>query len=139
MKATNEKESGKMYKNIGKKIKVLAQVVAWIGIIASVIAGICFIIVGANSYYDGGEMILAGFAVMIVGAFFSWISAFFTYGFGELVDNSAIIAGKQKADASEAYRAPVQETVDPKRQALDKMRREGLITEEEYNAKIAEL
>lgn len=129
-----------MYKNIGKKIKVLAQVVAWIGIIASVIAGICFIIVGANSYYGGGAMILAGFAVMIVGAFFSWISAFFTYGFGELVDNSAIIAGKQqKTDASEAYRAPVQETVDPRRQALDKMRREGLITEEEYNAKIAEL
>lgn len=137
MKATNEKESGKMYENIGKKIKVLAQVVAWIGIIASVIAGICFIIVGG--YYGGGAMILAGFAVMIVGAFFSWISAFFTYGFGELVDNSAIIAGKQKADASEAYRAPVQETVDPRRQALDKMRREGLITEEEYNAKIAEL
>lgn len=84
-----------------------------------------------------------------MGSLFSWIGSFLSYGFGELVENSAIIAGKNtdalKNIAKSSYAAqPAYSTqeypdVDPKRQALENMLREGLITEEEFNQKTAQL
>lgn len=139
-----------MFTNIGGKIKTLAQVLTWIGIIASCLTGFVMIVTGLyRSGYSSGMLIVMGFLIAIVGSFISWISAFFTYGFGELVENSAIIAGKkvnaaqdsEKApDAAKlAYSAPEYPTVAPKRQALENMLREGLITEEEFNEKTAQL
>lgn len=65
-----------MFDNIGGKIKVVAQVVCWIGIITSVISGIVTF----------EESVLLGFLIMIVGSFISWISSFTLYGFGELIE-----------------------------------------------------
>ncbi len=78
----NETESSSgMFDNIGGKIKTLAQVVTWIGIIASVISG--FAIMSIDE-----EMIFVGLMVMIFGALMSWVSSFVLYGFGQLVENS---------------------------------------------------
>lgn len=74
-----ESSSG-MFDNIGGKIKTLAQVVTWIGIIASVISG--FAIMSID------EEIFVGLIVMIFGALMSWVSSFVLYGFGQLVENS---------------------------------------------------
>ena len=71
-----------MFNNIGGNIKNLASAFAWIGIIASVILGI--------SIMQNGDQI--GLLIILAGSFVSWISAFALYGFGELIDNSAIIA-----------------------------------------------
>ena len=55
------------------------------------------IIAGANS---GGAMVGTGFAVLIVGSLVSWIGSFFVYGFGELIENTTVIAElAAKADA----------------------------------------
>ena len=70
-----------MFDNIGGKIKALAQVVTWIGIIASIISGIAIISID-------DEMIFVGLMVMIFGALSSWASSFVLYGFGQLVENS---------------------------------------------------
>lgn len=144
-----------MFTNIGKKIKALAKILALIGIVICCIGGLIMIVAGIAIGSDEGVIFaVAGLGTAALGSLFSWISSFILYGFGELVDNSAIIAGKNQAGSyGNVYRpapATQQNTVleqpvvekpaeDPRRKALDKMRREGLITEEEYNEKTAQL
>lgn len=77
-----------MYNNIGEKVKGLAKVVAFLGILGSVIYGIVLIVQGAklNSYYPseaGSALIGTGFAVMIVGSLVSWISSWALYAIGD--------------------------------------------------------
>ena len=74
-----------MFNNIGRKIKMLAKCMCWLGIIASVISGIA--IISEDSYYN--STIVPGILVAVGGSFLSWIGSFFTYGFGELVENSS--------------------------------------------------
>lgn len=73
-----------MFENIGGKIKTLAQVVCWIGIIASVVGAIALWM--TDSYYN--PTIALGFGVLIGGCLGSWISSFFTYAIGEIVENT---------------------------------------------------
>lgn len=79
-----------MYKNIGKKIKAVAKVFAWIGIILFVLIGL--IMAGVAGVMEGEPgLIVAGIIVAVVGALVSWISSFMVYGFGQLIDNSDMI------------------------------------------------
>lgn len=71
-----------MFKNIGKKIKVAAQVCTWIGIIGSALSGIVLLSLG---------IILAGCLLLLVAPVVSWLSMFMLYGLGQLVDNSDTI------------------------------------------------
>lgn len=88
-----------MFKNIGGKIKDLAQFICYLGIAISVIAGIVMIGLGFSSY-NGDTMVGVGFAVMLVGSLVSWIGSLFAYGFGELIENTTVIAElAAKADA----------------------------------------
>ena len=70
-----------MFNNIGKKIKTLAELICWIGILISLILGLIFVI----------ENIFVGFIIFIIGVLSSWVGSFLLYGFGELVDNSTKI------------------------------------------------
>ncbi len=70
-----------MFKNIGKKIKILAQIITWIGIVVSCLLGV--IMMFASPYG-----VLPGILIIIVGSLSSWISSFILYGFGQLIDNS---------------------------------------------------
>lgn len=71
-----------MFSNIGGKIKGLAKVFTWIGIIASVISGIAMMLM------DDDIFLFIGLIIMIAGSLLSWISSFMLYGFGHLVENS---------------------------------------------------
>ena len=73
-----------MFENIGGKIKGLAVVVCWVGIVTSVISAIVLWCV--NSYRN--PTIGLGISVLIGGVLGSWIGSFFTYGFGEMIENS---------------------------------------------------
>ena len=84
-----------MFDNIGGKIKTLASIIAWLGIIVSVIIGIILMI-------SAEEFGFAGLIIVIVGSISSWIRSFLLYGFGELVENSAIIAQKSNMVSSES-------------------------------------
>lgn len=68
-----------MFDNIGGKIKGLAKVICWIGIIASVIIGFTMFTT---------EMFLVGFLIIVLGSLFSWIGSFTAYGFGQLIENT---------------------------------------------------
>lgn len=74
-----------MFDNIGRKIKMLAKVVCWIGIIGSITTGLVLIGMGI----DGPDaLVTSGVIIVIFGPFFSWIGCFFMYGFGQLVDDT---------------------------------------------------
>ena len=78
-----------MYNDIGKKIKILAQVLGWILLIVGVIFALIYL-TDSNSANDfiGG----IGLVVGIVG----FISSWFLYGFGQLVDDVRIIRNATK-------------------------------------------
>lgn len=135
-----------MFNNIGSKIKGLASVICFGGIILCIIIGI---VVAALDE----DLILAGFAIMILGALLSWVSSFVLYGFGELIENSAIIAGKETLNKNEykEYHASINDTTDRfvsseesfknnqdsrplELQILDSQLAKGLITQEIYDS-----
>ena len=84
-----------MFTNINGKIKALAKVVCWLGIIGSVITGIAIIAGGASiGYYynmSGGSMIIPGLLIMIIGSIASWAGSLALYAFGELGENTEAI------------------------------------------------
>ncbi|MDR1330170.1 MAG: hypothetical protein LBK23_11280 [Oscillospiraceae bacterium] len=76
-----------MYNNIGAKIKGLAKSIAWIDIISSIIIGIVLIVKGVDDEWY--VLIGVGIGVMILGALAAWVSSWFMYGFGELIEKTA--------------------------------------------------
>ena len=91
-----------MFTNIGGKIKTLAQVVCWIGIICAVIFG--FLIMKNDE-----DAMFLGFIIIVIGSLISWISSFTLYGFGEIID--------QLKCANEWLEkiAPDQEKIEPRK------------------------
>lgn len=84
-----------MFSNIGKKIKVTAKVFCWIGIIVSVVGGVGMIVAGLTGMLprvSTAALILGGIGTAMLGALVSWVGSFLMVGFGELVENSSIIA-----------------------------------------------
>lgn len=75
-----------MFDNIGGKIKILAKVLCWVGIIGFVLSAI-YVWVTIGRYGVG-----LGFALFIIGPLVSWISSFLLYGFGELIETNCEIA-----------------------------------------------
>ena len=82
-----------MFKNIGKKIKTLAVVIFAIEMCVVIFSGIAaiggsFAIPGTRSTAAIGG-IAAAAGIWGIGFLTSWISSFFLYGFGELIDKTA--------------------------------------------------
>ena len=80
-----KKVMASLYTNIGGKIKTLAQIVCCLGIIGSVVYGIYFY----NAYYSVRGV---GLVIIFGGSLLSWVSSFFAYGFGELIEKATVIA-----------------------------------------------
>lgn len=123
-----------MFDNVGSKIKALASFFCWGGIIASVIGGIIVITLDE-------DLVWARLAVIIIGSLLSWVSSFVLYGFGELVVNSAIIAGKEGkiVVGGQSGNTVAPQNKSEKITALNNLKARGLISEEEYSRKLAEL
>lgn len=117
-----------MYNNIGNKIKVLAKFIAFIGIAASLIGGIVLALVLLDGYFTE-DMAFIGIIVAIVGPLLSWLSGFFIYGFGELVDQTQQINIKLLSNGNDA-------ALKQKIAKLREWRQKNLITEEEFHEKL---
>lgn len=94
-----------MFRNIGRKIKSLAKVLCWIGIIVFTIVGILTIIIAVQDPYYGYNYIFGysttagvvfGILIIVLGSLLSWVGSFVLYGFGELVENSKHIADSMR-------------------------------------------
>lgn len=114
-----------MFKNIGKKIKLLAQIVTWIQIV------IYFVL--AMALLD--DMPLLGLAILIIGIGLAWLSSFLLYGFGQLIDNTDKLV-KLTINPENLEHVYIDENTLSE---LKKWREAGLITEEEYQQKIKEI
>ena len=119
-----------MYDNIGGKIKGLAKAIFIIGAVVSFIAGIALMFVNDN-------LIFVGVMICFLGIIVSWVSSWVLYGFGEIIDKVSDIerntrGGERKSEA--------QSKIDSERiSKIEKLRSQGLITEEEYQAQRAEI
>ena len=115
-----------MYDNIGRKIKGLAKAFFIVEAIATVIAGIALMAIDED---------LIGVLILILGPVVAWVSTWLLYGFGELIDKTCDIerntrGGERKSEA--------QSKVDAERiNKIEKLRSQGLITEEEYQKAIS--
>lgn len=89
-----------MFNHVGRKIKKLVKILCLIEIALFVIGGIVIMFVTTNVVGPLG--ILIGILVAGLGSFFSWIGSFFIYGFGELVENSTVIAKRMQARENRA-------------------------------------
>ena len=78
-----------MFNNVGGKIKKIAKIFCWLGIIGSIIGGISMF----ESFYE--LSVLYGFLVMIVGSIISWLNSLLFYAFGELVEDIRAIRNKE--------------------------------------------
>lgn len=84
-----------MFSNISGKLKTLAKVLCWVGIIFSVISG-AVILSGGNSISSitvsgtsfAVSPVAAGIIIIVIGCLTSWISSLFIYGFGQLIENT---------------------------------------------------
>lgn len=122
-----------MFENIGSKIKALASVACAVGIAVSIIGGIIVMCTVE-------ELIGIGFVVMIGGSLLSWLSSFVLYGFGELVENSAIVARKTEQSIVGSNDGEfMSKNKNEKVSYLNDLKARGLITIDEYNKKLAEL
>ena len=118
-----------MYDNIGKKLKGLAKAMCIIETIGGVIAGIVMMADG------GDEEIFIGFLIMALSFFVAWVSSWFLYGFGELVDKVTDI---ERNTRSGERKSETQAKIDSERiDKIEKLRSQGLITEEEYQQAIS--
>ena len=89
-----------MYNNIGKKLKIFANIECFLGCVLSLIFGLVYALEGAK-YLMFAERFpleeipvlvdkfpLIGLLVFVLGCLASWIGGFFTYALGELVDQA---------------------------------------------------
>ena len=113
-----------MFNNIGHKIKVIAYVFTILGIAASVIAGLIMILTGER-------YALFGILTMIFGSLAAWIGSFLIYGFGELIDKTTDI------DSKLANRKPRPTEKEDDEKKLKRLRDQGYLTEEEYQAALS--
>ena len=75
------------YDNIGGKIKGLAKAAFIVEAIAAVISGLVM-------FAEDDDMFLIALLVAIVGPIVAWVGSWLLYGFGQLIENSDIIAAE---------------------------------------------
>ena len=88
-----------MFDNSGGKIKIVAIVLFWVGLVVSFVAGLDVMMAGMEKYSTLD--VIGGFVVTIAGGVGSWIGALVLYGFGTLVMNSEDIVDKLYDDDDE--------------------------------------
>ncbi len=87
-----------MFNNMGRKIRTVGKVFCWIGIVIAILAAIAGIIAGVAAVrYSGNVGYVVGIIIgSILGgcllALLSWVGSFMLIGYGELIENTAIIA-----------------------------------------------
>lgn len=120
-----------MYDNIGKKIKTLTKVVTIILICCCFIG---FIIAGARA---SGEGAVIGILLGAVASLLIWVSSFFMYAFGELVDKVCDIEVNTRGSGSvcskNEERVDADGTNSERNKKLRVLLEKGLISEEEYH------
>lgn len=77
----------KMFTNIGGKIKTVAKVICWLGMILCVVLGIIVLVIADELPADLEDACYPfGVIIILVGPVFSYIGSLKLYGIGELIE-----------------------------------------------------
>lgn len=116
------------YENIGSKIKSLAKTSFVVEAIAAVITGIALLL----AEIDEGDFPF-GLLVILAGPIVAWVSSWLIYGFGEIIDKLCDI----EKNTRNRDKSPKHNIINNERiSKIEKLRSQGLITEEEYQQAI---
>lgn len=119
-----------MFINIGKKIKIFAKILFWLGITSGVIASIVmFCLPDETNLHLHNLYIGLGFAFLFGAPLIFYLLSLFIFSWGEMVDN----VGKLKLNFCKNDNEEAKEKiVDIREEQLKNLLDEGLITAEEY-------
>lgn len=84
-----------MFNNIGGKIKAVCSLACALGIIGSLLLGLSLLMSGH---------VVSGTVLAALGSLLAWLSCLALYGFGQLVENSDILAGRMQGKEPEAVK-----------------------------------
>ena len=118
-----------IFDNIGKKIKILAFILCVLGMLSSLFGGI-YKCLELGDHYATEDYAVLALLIIPFGCLLSWISAFTLYGFGELVDQTTKIRELLEDD---------EDDIEAKKKKLMELRTKNLITQEEFDSKMAAL
>ena len=90
-----------MFNNIGGKLKELAKIVFVLGVIASVSFAIALFTGDLAKDFGQGEKLIFGLIVIVAGIVASWVSTWFIYGFGEIIDKLTDIEYNTRKESKE--------------------------------------
>ena len=100
------------YDNIGGKIKGLAKAAFIVEAIAAVLSGLVM-------FVEDDDMFLIALLVAIVGPIVAWVGSWLLYGFGQLIENSDIIAAEYNRK-NEKHEKVVEKTNERKQEQRKK-------------------
>jgi len=108
-----------MFNRFGKKMKAAAVIFLIIGICASIAWGADLFSAGlemdkGSRTNPGFTMEFLGIAVIPCFSFLSWLVSMFIYGFGQMVDNHAILANIAVKEDMEKHRGALNQKNDGK-------------------------
>ncbi len=116
------------YDDIGGKIKNLAKAIFFTEAVGSIITGLIFLF--SWGFKDAWWALF----IIFLGPIVAWVGSWLVYGFGELVDKTCDI----ERNTRDKTKSEAQAKADLGRiSKLEKLRAQGLITEEEYKKAIS--
>lgn len=83
-----------MFENIGGKIKGVCKVCCYIGMGGCLLMGLVLLLNGTTA------SVVAGVFIAVMGSLLFWLSSLTLYGFGQLVENSDILAGRARSEGA---------------------------------------
>ena len=134
-----------MFKNIGKKLMVLAKVFFWVFLITSIVGGttmIIFYFTQSNNFDFAPWFLPVAIATAVAGPLFAWLSSWGIYSWGELIHNvNQIKNNGAPTNAPVSQETEIMDETVPTNctttQKLDQLLSSGLITQEEYDKAIS--
>ena len=117
------------FNNVGAKIKSFTKWYCWVSIIIIWVAAV----IGFFAGFADDDTIFITFISIVAAAvmpFIIWVSSWMMYGFGELIERAINIDLNTRGESA---KSETQAKIDDERiQKLERLRSQGLITEEEY-------
>lgn len=114
-----------MFKDIGNKLKSIANISCWLEIIIFTLFGLIVLISEENGM---------GLVIILLGIPTAWLSNCILYAFGQLVDDAhklVRITNEQRIDLEEEAKDEIN-----KLDLLNELKNESLISDEEYKNKL---
>ncbi len=122
-----------MFNNCGEKIKNVAKILCWVGVIASIILSRVMFMKAEDSYLTEDLFQCLGWLFSIAGPIISLINGLLMYGFGELIENTASSDTYTKSVCEIPANSASANETDDNVSEIKKLLADGTISEEEYN------